>query len=131
MATIAFPNVIDLSSGAVGYPSAAPDLGLDVPTTNDIQNGSNDSDFLVTGKELLVVYNQSGSPINLLLTSVADSSVGRVTSPNPLSIAIPAGDTRIIGPFARNGWAASNGRMKMQASAAALRAALVRFPTIA
>lgn len=131
MATVPFANIIDLSSGLVGYPSTTTDLGLDVTTTNDIANGANDSDFQVTGKELLVVFNQSGAPINLLLTSVADAVTGRVTTANPLSIAIPAGDTRVVGPFARNGWAASNGRMKMQASAAALRAAIIRFPTIA
>lgn len=127
MATVPFANIV-ATPGSYGITTST--LGLDVATTNDIANGANDSDFAVTGRELLVVFNQSGSPINLLLTSVASSMTGRVTSPNPLSIAIAAGTTRIFGPFERDGWAAANGRMKMQASAAALRAAIVQLPFV-
>ncbi len=127
MATVPFANIVD-TPGSYGITTT--DLGLDVATTNDIANGANDSDFAVTGRELLVVFNQSGSPINLLLTSVAEPITGRATNPNPLSIAIPAGDTRIFGPFQSSGWAATNGRMKMQASAAALRAAIIRLPVV-
>lgn len=125
MATIPFPNIVTPPGP---YAITTQDLSLDVATTNDIANGANDSSFQNTGKEILVVFNQSGAPINLLLTSVADPTTGRVTSPNPLSISIPAGDTRIFGVFATQGWANSNGLTIMQASAAALRAAIIRLP---
>lgn len=124
MATIPFVNVLDVPSP---YLATTLDLGLDIATTNDIGSGANDSTFANTGQEILVVFNQSGAPINLLLTSVADSVTGRATNPNPLSIAIPAGDTRIF-RFVREGWADSSGLTKMQASAVALRAAVIRMP---
>jgi len=127
MATTAFPNVLT-PPGAYG--STAVDLGLDVSTTNDIKDGANDSDFAVTGKELLIVFNSTGGSLNLLLTSQPEPVTQRATNPNPLSIAIPAGDTRMFGPFPRVGWADTTGRMKMQASAARLRAVILTLPTV-
>lgn len=127
MATTAFVNILTPPGS---YGSTATDLGLDTATTNDVKSGADDSDFAVTGRELLIVFNSTGGSVNLLLTSVAEPVTQRATNPNPLSIAIPAGDTRMFGPFARIGWAASNGRMKMQASAAGLRAAVLTLPTV-
>lgn len=123
MATSTHPNV--QSIGSEDYSNASVDLGLD-DGANDIDDGADDNDFAATGRDLLIVHNSTGAPVNLLVTSVADR-FGRETDPNPLSLAIPAGETHRFGPLATAGWAASNGRIKIQASATGLRAAILQL----
>lgn len=125
MALVAFPNIV---TPLGSYVATAPDLGADLGA-NDIEDGADSSTFQVTDCELLFVSNSTVGSINLLLTTVADSR-GRVTSPNPLSIAIPAGDARIFGPFRREGWAGTGNLVTMQASAVGLRAAVIRFNSV-
>lgn len=126
MADFDFANVKS-PSGPYGY--TAVDMVLD-QAGSELRIGADFDQFQVTGREMVVLFNSTGSPINFLPVSVADSK-GRTASSTQTTQAVAAGDTVMAGPFEQEGWANASGKMRMQASAVGLRACVVRLPAVA
>jgi hypothetical protein len=122
MADVAFTNIL-VTAGS--YVSTAQDLGF-TSAGNDLASGANVNTFTATDNDLLIVFNSTGGSLNLLITPVADAKLGRVTTPNPLSIAIATLTGRMFGPFKKDGWADTNGVIRIAASAAGVRAVIIR-----
>lgn len=122
MAQVPFPNVIS-QPGSYSYSSA--DLGLDTATTNDVEEGADTSTFVATGNDLIIVF-ASAAPLVLTITSVADA-LGRVATSAQDTYAIPSGETHIIGPLKKAGFADAGSLIEMQADAVDLRCCVVQI----
>ena len=123
MATSDHPNQISSPPGSYSYTST--DLGFD-DVANDVDDGANDHEFLCTNRQLLLVSNSTGSPIVLTITSLVSTTTSRTASSAQQDYSIPANESHVIGPFRRDGWAStSTNKIKMQAAATGLRAAIL------
>ena len=113
--------------GSTSYLSI--DLGLDTPTTNDVQDGTpDDSVITLTARQILILFNSTGGALVITVQSVADD-LGRTASSAQQDISIPAGETHLLGPYFLDGWA-QTGLLKFTTTGAGLRAAIVTLPAL-
>jgi len=85
----------------------------------------NGNSFRATGRELLLVDNPTGGPLNISVTSQPASRTGRsgdITT-NPVA----AGTVAAFQFFPRDGWE-SGGLISLLAASASLRLAVIRYP---
>jgi hypothetical protein len=93
-------------------------------TAADLANGNS---FVSTGRELLLVQNSGASPYTVTVTSVADNQkrTGDITS-----YSVGAGLFSMFGPFSQPGWLQSDGTVRVSASNALVKFAVVRLPSV-
>lgn len=87
---------------------------------------SNKERFVLTGKEVVLVWNTGGSSYTYTVTSTADPQ-GRTGDISTVSLA--AGVIHAIGPLGLSGWRQSTGGyLYLEASNAAVKWAIYRLP---
>lgn len=87
---------------------------------------SNLNEVVLSGREILLVYNSDGTnPYTFTVTSVADA-LGRTGDITTYSLA--AGEYGVVGPFPVIGWSQSNGKLYFQGSNAAIKFAIIKIP---
>lgn len=100
---------------AVAWPGGDSDVGtLITPVAADVVNLN--ETVLVEGLRLLA-YNPTGGALTVTITSTADSR-GRTNDISAFSLA--AGKAALFGPFSRNGWTSTGGKLFYQGSAAGI-----------
>lgn len=87
---------------------------------------TNQNAVALTGKEVLIARNSGGSAYTVTITSVADPVHGRTGDISAVSI--PAGESRMWGPFPLEGWRQSDNKLYFQASNAAVLFTVLRLP---
>lgn len=104
-----------------GFPTAG------VTLTTTAEDTTNHSQFVNTGKELVVVHNTGGSSYTFTVTGVADK-FGRTGNITAESIA--AGVIKIVGPFSAQeaGWMQTDGTIQLDASNAAVKFGVITLP---
>lgn len=79
-----------------------------------------------TGKEIILVRNSGAVAHTVTITSVADPVYGRTG--DIAAVSVPAGETRLFGPFPLEGWRQVDNRLYFQGSDAALLFTVLRLP---
>ena len=123
MTATALPIIVPLGS----YPSlpigaTAADF---VFTAGDNAGGNT---FVCTGREIVLVQNTAGGAGTVTFTSQADA-LGRKGDITTYSVG--AGLFSIFGPFLKTGWADTAGLVTIACSAATMKFAVIRLPSIA
>lgn len=77
---------------------------------------SNGNSFALTGKEFVIVDNSDASPHSITFTDQEASNRGFLTDK---TVAVPAGERHVIGPFKKQRWQDSSGNMILSYSAGA------------
>lgn len=80
----------------------------------------------LTGKEILIARNSGASAYTVTITSVADPVYGRTGDISAVSI--PAGESRMWGPFPLEGWRQADNKLYFQANNAAVLFTVIRLP---
>jgi hypothetical protein len=81
----------------------------DVYDTPGFEAATGPDTFPLTGKEIVIIKNTSGSDSLVTLVSVPDD-LGRT---NDLSDTVPAGEQVIVGPMQRKGWRSAAGNLEI------------------
>lgn len=85
----------------------------------------NDNDFVLTGKELILVQNADAAPQTVTITSAPDA-LGRTKDIAAESIA--AGAFKCFGVPQIEGWRQSDGKLYLEASDADVKFCILRLP---
>lgn len=99
--------------------------GVSNAVTLTAADTTNKNMFTMTGKDLLIIQNTGGSAATWTATSVADP-YGRVG--NIAAESIAAGAIRVFGPIPLEGWAQTDGKFYLEASANTVKFAVIRLP---
>jgi hypothetical protein len=99
----------------------------DLAWTASGANYADGASFTLTGRELLLVRNANAGAQTITISSVADDK-GRVGDITTYSIGI--GEYAMFGPFPREGWAQSDGKLYFAVTAADLYFAVVQLPAL-
>lgn len=126
MADIVFPNILSSPPGSYTYTLG--DLGLQ-NAGNNVAGPTDFSTIPTFGDDtLIILFNSTAGSLNFTAESNPDSKFGRSASTAQTVFAIGAGLYRIMGPLKADGWAnRTTGIMRMQASAAGIRACVIRM----
>lgn len=84
----------------------------------------NENDFLLLGREILLISNTDASSQDVVIGSTADS-FGRT---GDLTVTVPAGETRAISFLDRTGWMQSDGALYLDCTSANVEYAVLRLP---
>lgn len=84
---------------------------------------TNFEEVVLTGNEMLLVWNSGASPYTVTINTTADEK-GRVGDITAYSLA--AGEHALIGPIPVQGFAQSNGKLYFQASNVAVKYAVIQ-----
>ena len=111
---------LTVTSGTSRYPTTGAILTFTAADTTNFER------FVLTDRDIVLVWNSGASPYTYTITSTADPQgrTGDITT-----AAIAAGAIHALGPFALDGWRQSaGGYLHMQASNAAVKWAIYRIP---
>lgn len=111
---------VTVTTGTSPYPTTGAVLTWTAADTSNFER------FVLTGKEVVLVWNSGASPYTYTITSTADPQgrTGDITT-----AAIAAGAIHALGPFGLPGWRQSaGGYLHMQANNAAVKWAVLRLP---
>jgi len=122
MAATALPIITPLGS----YPTLPiTATGADfVFTAGDNVNGNS---FVSTGREAVIVQNTGAGAGTVTFTSVADG-INRTGDIATYSVGI--GLFSFFGPFAKSGWSNMSGLVTLTCSAATMKFAVIRLPSV-
>ncbi len=86
---------------------------------------TNDEEFVLTGRELLLARNVGASPHTITITSVQDpfNRSGDITAES-----IAASEFRMYGPVDITGWQQPDGNLYFEADNAEVEFAVIRLP---
>lgn len=88
---------------------------------------SNKEQMILTGREILIIFNSDASPHTVTIDSVTDPTTNRTGSLTTVSVA--AGAYKMIGPLAPDGWRNSSGYLTFEASDATVKYAAIQLPS--
>ena len=111
---------LTVTPGTSRYPTTGAVLTFTAADTSNFER------FVLTGTEVVLVWNTGASPYTYTVTSTADPQgrTGDITT-----AAIAAGAIHALGPFALDGWRQSaGGYLHIQASNTAVKWAIYRQP---
>lgn len=111
---------LTVTAGTSRYPTTGAVLTFTAADTTNFER------FVLTGTEVVLVWNTGASPYTYTVTSTADPQgrTGDITT-----AAIAAGAIHALGPFALDGWRQSaGGYLHIQASNTAVKWAIYRQP---
>lgn len=109
-----------LGTKTSAYSANAADLAM---TAAD---AANYEEVAFTGKELVIAHNTDGAnPYTVTIESVADE-LGRTGDITAYSLA--AGEYGVFGPFGRDGWRQTTGKLYFRGSNAAIKFAVIVHP---
>ncbi len=89
----------------------------------DVENGNN---FVLTGREILVMYNSSADTAYYVTLTSVDDRFGR--SEDITQVDIPFGDYMIFGPIPLEGWQQTDGTFYVDAENAAILLGVIVLP---
>lgn len=95
-----------------------------LPFTDLGTTGTNGHQFTVTGAEVILVRNISGSGVAVQIFSV-DDNLGR--QENVLAT-IAANGFAILGPMKLEGWRQTDGNIYLDSTSTAIKAAIIKVP---
>jgi hypothetical protein len=98
--------------------------GGEVVYTWTAADTSNQNDFLLTGRETLLIKNEDASSQDVTITSVADP-YGRT---GDLTVTVAASDEVALHFSARDGWMQSDGALYLDTTSANISYAVLRLP---
>jgi hypothetical protein len=90
----------------------------------DVAQGNS---YVSTGREIIVVQNTDVAAQTVTVTSAADER-NRLGDLGPYQVA--AGAIAVLGPFKRQGWARADATVRVAASHANVKLAVVRLPSM-
>ena len=85
---------------------------------------ANKNEFLLTGREILLIKSADGGEQDVVITSTADT-FGRT---GDLTLAIAAGTEEAIAFLDRTGWVQSDGMLYLECAVATLSFSVLRLP---
>jgi hypothetical protein len=98
--------------------------GASVAYTFATADTADHNDFLLTGREVLLISNGGASPVDVTVGSVADP-YGRT---GDLTLTVAAGATRAIAFLDRAGWMQSDGALYLNTTSTDISYAVLRLP---
>ena len=82
--------------------------------------------FVASGKDLVIAHNTGGSAYTVTITSVADGRTKRTG--DITSYSIGAGEYAVFGPFEREGWMQSDGYVYLESNDTSVKFGVVTLP---
>lgn len=109
-----------------GYPTL-PLTALSAALTFVASDNVNGNSFVLTGRELLLLWNTTGGALTVTISSSNDPQkrTGDISA-----YSVPANAWAMFGPLPIVGWAQSDGTLLFTTSDAGLEAAVLRLPTV-
>ncbi len=89
----------------------------------DVANGNQ---FVASGNELIIARNTDGANAHSVTIHSVNDPYNR--SGNIAADSIPAGETKVYGPFPRLGWMQPDGRVYVNADNSAIEFAVIALP---
>lgn len=105
--------------------SPGPNPTAGVVVTMTAADTTNNEQFALTGREVLIIHNTGASSYTYTITSVADP-YGRLGDITTQSIA--AGAIHTVGPFGLAGWQQTGGYLYLEASNTAVKFGVIALP---
>lgn len=110
-------TTITKTAGPSPYPATATEF---LWTAGDVGNGN---DVVLTGKDILLVWNSDGAVQRTFTITSQPDPYGR--SQHITAQALDAGEFAIFGPVPLSGWADANRKLNLASSNAAIKFAVI------
>ena len=98
--------------------------GGEVVYTWVAHDDTNQNEFVLTGREVLLIKSADGGPQDVVIDSVAD----RYGREGPLTITVEAGEEVALAFLSREGWMQPEGTLHLDCTVATISYAVLRLP---
>lgn len=98
--------------------------GGEVAYTWEAHDTVNENEFVLTGREVLLIKSTDAGSQDVVIDSVPDQ-YGRE---GPLTVSIPAGEEVALAFLSREGWAQPEGTLHLDCTVATIAYAVLRLP---
>lgn len=109
-----------------GYPSLQPSAGS-LALNAVAADSTNKEQVLLTGREIIIARNSSGSTARTVTITSAAAGSNRRTG-DITAYSLPLGTTAVFGPFPLDGWRQSDGYLYFEASHADVIFSVITIP---